>query len=72
MRAYFQVPANANVALFMDGEPTGIAEVRGKMEEGRGEVYDLQGRKANSQFSIFNSQLKKGLYIVNGKKLIIQ
>lgn len=71
MRAYFQVPVNANVTLFIDGEATGIAEVRGKMEDGRGEVYDLQGRKANSQFSLFNSQLKKGLYIVNGKKLII-
>ena len=42
-------------------------------------IYDLQGRKINSQFSlrecgvassIFNSQLKKGLYIVNGKKVV--
>lgn len=38
-----------------------------------GDVYDLGGRKvANSQFSIFNSQLKKGLYIVNGKKILIK
>ena len=35
-----------------------------------GEVYDLSGRKVNSQFSIFNSQLKKGAYIVNGKKVL--
>ena len=34
-------------------------------------VYDLSGRKVNSQFSIFNSQLKKGVYIQNGKKLLI-
>ena len=38
--------------------------------------YDLQGRKVNaqpnSQFSILNSQLKKGLYIVNGKKVIVR
>ncbi len=33
-------------------------------------IYDLQGRKINSQFSILNSQLKKGLYIVNGKKMV--
>ena len=33
-------------------------------------IYDLQGRKINSQFSILNSQLKKGLYIVNGKKVV--
>ena len=39
-------------------------------------IYDLQGRKVNaqpnSQFSILNSQLKKGLYIVNGKKVVIK
>jgi len=33
-------------------------------------VYDLSGRKINSQCSILNSQLKKGLYIVNGKKVL--
>ena len=34
-------------------------------------VYDLQGRRIdNSQFAIHNSQLKHGLYIVNGKKVI--
>ncbi len=72
LRAYIQIPANAGASLFMDGEATGIAEVRGKMEDGKGEVYDLQGRKVNSQFSILDSQLKRGLYIVNGKKVIIQ
>ena len=45
--------------------------------------YDLQGRKVNSQFSILqpegrsvarnlNSQLSKGLYIVNGRKVVIK
>jgi len=33
-----------------------------------GEIYDLGGRKINSQLSTLNSQLKKGLYIINGKK----
>ena len=64
LRAYIQVPANAGASLFIDGEATGIAEVRGKMEDGRGEVYDLQGRKIQNP--------RKGLYIVNGKKVIIQ
>ena len=40
------------------------------------QIYDLQGRKVNaqpnSQFSILNSQLKKGLYIVNGKKVLVK
>ena len=34
-------------------------------------VYDLQGRKINFQLSTFNSQFKKkGIYIVNGKKVL--
>jgi len=36
------------------------------------EVYDLSGRRINSQLSTFNSQLKKGVYIVNGKKVLIK
>ena len=36
----------------------------------RGTLYDLQGRKVNSQLSTLNSQLKKGIYIVNGKKVL--
>ena len=45
-------------------------ELRVKSEESDNAVYDLSGRKINSQFSIFNSQLPKGIYIVNGKKVI--
>ena len=36
-----------------------------------GVIYDLSGRKVNSQFSNFNSQLKrKGIYIMDGKKIL--
>ena len=42
-------------------------------------IYDLQGRKVNSQctmhnsqFTIDNSQLRRGVYVVNGKKLIVK
>ena len=37
-------------------------------------VYDLQGRRVpvDFQFSNFNSQLNKGLYIINGKKVLIK
>ena len=42
---------------------TGITEVRSKMEEGRGNAYDLQGRRINAQPS-------KGLYIQKGKKFV--
>lgn len=34
-------------------------------------VYDLQGRKLNAQSSTLNSQLKKGVYIVDGKKSVV-
>ena len=59
-------------------DPTGIAQSLYSLptREGQGEslnsqsVYDLTGRKVNSQFSIFNSQLKKGVHIINGKKVL--
>ena len=39
-------------------------------QQGSHYVYDLQGRRiANSRSSFFNSQLKKGIYIQNGKKI---
>ena len=64
------------------GSPTGISEMEdGKMKIENG-VYDLQGRRMES--SIFNSplgsaacnkqesSLKKGLYIKNGKKILVR
>ena len=50
---------------------TDIENLTPTLSEGEGTVYDLSGRKVNFQFSIFNSQLKKGVYIVNGKKKIL-
>ena len=61
-------------------EASGVEEIEnGKMNIENG-IYDLQGRRVNSQFfdeqsgraerTIHNSQLNKGLYIVNGKKVI--
>jgi hypothetical protein len=55
-------------------------ELRMKNEESApAQIYDLQGRRIassmfNLQSSIFNlqsSMLKKGIYIVNGKKVVI-
>ncbi len=46
-------------------ETTGIDELRGKMEDGRGELYfNLQGCPVSTP--------KKGLYIKNGKKVLIK
>ena len=47
-------------------------ELRVKNEESFAAVYDLLGRKINSQLPILNSQLPKGIYIQNGKKIAIK
>jgi hypothetical protein len=47
---------------------TGVGRDYGTYESN--EAYDLLGRKVNSQLSTLNSQLKKGVYIINGKKVI--
>ena len=62
MHAYIKVPQNANVSLFIDGA-TGIDEVRSKTDDIRSGYYNLNGQRV--------TQPGKGLYIVNGKKLII-
>ena len=46
------------------GEATGIADVRGKMEDVRSDFFDLQGRKVANP--------TKGLYIQNGRKVILK
>ena len=54
------------------GTTTGISENE-RMRNGENmNVYDLQGRKVNSQFSIHNSQLRSGIYVKNGKKVVIK
>lgn len=47
-----------------DGNTTSVNDVRSKMEEGRGEFYNLAGQRV--------AQPTKGLYIVNGKKVVIK
>ena len=64
-RAYFTAPAGARL-LFVD-EATAIGATLTNSEERivKSDVYDLQGRKVNSQ-------PRKGLYIVDGKKHTIK
>ena len=63
-KAYLVSGAGAPEFFSFDGNTTSINEVIGKMEDVSGEYYDLQGRRV--------SQPTKGLYIVNGKKVIIK
>ena len=50
---------------FGESETTGIAQVESGMSKVEGSVYDLQGRNISGQYA-------KGLYIVNGKKMIVK
>ena len=73
-RAYFQLKDGSTARSFslnLGDEATGIAEIEnGKLNIENG-VYDLQGRRMeSSMFNIQSSMLKKGVYIVNGKKTI--
>jgi hypothetical protein len=53
-----------SLSIGSGGETTGINDVGCKTEEVRGELFDLQGRRVEKP--------GKGLYIVNGKKVIIK
>ncbi len=48
----------------VSGSYTDIREVRGQMADGRSTIYDLQGRRV--------SNMQRGIYIVNGKKVVIK
>ena len=56
--------------VFDDDETSLSEKLRVKSEESTNAVYDLSGRKINSHLSTLNSQLKKGVYIINGKKVL--
>ena len=58
---------------FSEGETTAIDHSTFNVQRSTFNVYDLQGRKVtNGQWSMVNGQLKKGLYIVNGRKVVIK
>ncbi|MBR6841593.1 MAG: BspA family leucine-rich repeat surface protein [Prevotella sp.] len=64
-KAYLTYDSKAGTRAFFGlDETTDVNEVRVKMEDERGEYYDLQGRRV--------AQPTKGLYIVNGKKVFIK
>ena len=57
-------PEAPQLTIVIEGETTGIDDVRNKMEDVRGDVYDLMGRKVQKPS-------KKGLYISKGHKVVI-
>ena len=84
-RAYFQLnsditagdPNGVRAFVLNFGDETSDAtrlndKVKMINDKEAGAWYDLQGRRmAHSQFSILNSQLKKGVYIHGGRKVVI-
>lgn len=52
------------LSINFGGNTTGIANVKSQMEEGRGEYYNLNGQRV--------AHSNKGLYIVNGKKMVVK
>lgn len=52
------------LSIVFGAEATGVADVRSKMEDVRGEVYNLAGQRV--------AQPQKGLYIQNGRKVILK
>jgi hypothetical protein len=72
-RAYFQlknVPAGVrSFVLNIDGEATGITTTNDTNDTNS--VYDLQGRQIVNRKSV-NRQFSKGVYIQNGKKVVVK
>ena len=64
-KAYLNIAVSSAPFLSLDfgNEATNIADVRSKMENVKGEVYNLNGQRV--------AQPTKGLYIVNGKKVVL-
>jgi hypothetical protein len=64
-KAYLLIPAASRDFFgFGEDEATGIENLTPALSEGEGTVYDLQGRRV--------AQPTKGLYIVNGKKVLVK
>jgi len=69
-RAYLKTKAQLTAGahgfelIIEEGNVTGVNEVRGEMSEVRSDYFDLSGRRV--------AQPTRGLYIVNGKKVIIK
>lgn len=71
MRAFIQLPKTANAKAFnlnIGGEATSIDTIDGGLFNGNATIYNLNGQKMSSDIN----GLAKGLYIVNGKKMIVK
>ena len=77
MRAYIKASTSSGSREMMgvsftnfDGS-TNIYNIDDQKSDNDDTIYDLSGRMVNAQSSMFNGQLKRGLYIVNGNKVAV-
>jgi hypothetical protein len=63
-KAYLKITVTSNAPVMSFGDATAIDEVRSKTEDVRGDFYNLNGQRV--------AQPTKGLYIVNGRKVIMK
>lgn len=69
MRAYFVVPASAtNVKVNPDGTATAIDDLIIMNDLRDNKVYDVSGRMVSNDLR----SLPRGIYIVNGKKIVVR
>ncbi len=75
-RAYLPINLNNEVKAFTFSfeDADGIRSIdNGQLPINNGQIFNLAGQCIdNSQFTIHNSQLRKGIYIVNGKKVLVK
>ena len=78
-KAYLQVPtsflSNNNareVNIVFEEDATGIGNLTPALSESEGAWYDLQGRLVTVKGLTDTKSMKKGLYIVNGRKVVIK
>ena len=69
MRAYFTYTKSGSVAprVLIDGVETALTEVVGSEEVSDGRIYNLRGMYVGND----ESRLAKGIYIKNGKKVVL-
>lgn len=63
-RAYFELPDGANARLSFFDDATGITTIIGADELNDDKAYNLSGQRVQNP--------KKGLYIINGKKVVMK
>ena len=64
--AMFDEPTYFTFCTLKEADPTGITTVKGQKAEAKSGAYTLDGRRVNAD------NLRPGLYIINGRKVVIK